>query len=68
MNNNKGKIALITGATGGTFEVAKRLGNDGCLIYLSGIDNEAGVEGLKNLQKAVFMQNEYYHFDVTNEE
>ena len=65
--NNKGKIALITGATGGIgFEVAKRLGNDGFTVILNGIDNEAGIERVKELKKNG-IQAEYYHFDVTNE-
>ncbi|WP_445748519.1 SDR family NAD(P)-dependent oxidoreductase [Polaribacter sp.] len=65
--NNKGKIALITGATGGIgFEVAKRLGNDGFTVILNGIDNEAGIERVKEL-KNKGIQAEYYHFDVTNE-
>lgn len=67
MNNNKGKIALITGATGGIgFEVAKRLGNDGYTVILNGIDNEAGVERIKELSQSG-IDAEYYHFDVTNE-
>lgn len=65
--NNKGKIALITGATGGIgFEVAKRLGNDGFTVILNGIENEAGIERVKELKKNG-IQAEYYHFDVTNE-
>ena len=65
--NNKGKIALITGATSGIgFEVAKRLGNDGFTVILNGIDNEAGIERVKELKKNG-IQAEYYHFDVTNE-
>tara|TARA_R110001592_G_scaffold58078_3_gene176347 strand:+ start:8027 stop:8791 length:765 start_codon:yes stop_codon:yes gene_type:complete len=67
MNNNKGKIALITGATGGIgFEVAKRLGSDGYTVILNGIDNEAGVERIKELTESG-IDAEYYHFDVTNE-
>ena len=35
MNKNKGKIAIVTGATGGIgFEVAKRLGHDGYTVLL----------------------------------
>ena len=65
--NNKGKIALITGATSGIgFEVAKRLGNDGFTVILNGIENEAGIERVKELKKNG-IQAEYYHFDVTNE-
>ena len=38
MSINKGKIAIVTGATGGIgFEVAKRLGKDGFTIILNGI-------------------------------
>lgn len=44
------KVAVITGATGGIgFEVAKRLGQDGYIVVLNGIDDEAGAERLKEL-------------------
>ncbi|MBQ4913657.1 SDR family oxidoreductase [Maribacter sp. MMG018] len=62
------KVAVITGATGGIgFEVAKRLGQDGYIVILNGIDDEAGAERLKELS-AEGITAEYYGFDVTNEE
>jgi len=43
MSINKGKIAIVTGATGGIgFEVAKRLGKDGFTVIINGIFHEDG--------------------------
>ena len=68
MSNSKGKIAIITGATGGIgFEVAKRLGKDGYTVILNGIEDDAGAERVKELA-AAGITSEYYGFDVTNEE
>ena len=67
MSKNNGKVAIITGATGGIgFEVAKRLGQDGYTVVLNGIDDEAGVKRIKELQSAGITA-EYYGFDVTKE-
>jgi len=64
----KGKIAVITGATGGIgFEVAKRLGKDGCTVVLNGIEDEKGAERVKELTDQGITA-EYYGFDVTSEE
>ena len=64
----KGKVAVITGATGGIgFEVAKRLGKDGCTVILNGIEDEAGAKRVEELV-AEGITAEYYGFDVTNEE
>lgn len=64
----KGKIAIVTGATGGIgFAVAKRLGSDGYTVILNGIEDEKGAERVKELT-AQGITAEYYGFDVTNEE
>ncbi|MGB2684916.1 MAG: SDR family NAD(P)-dependent oxidoreductase, partial [Olleya sp.] len=65
MSNTNGKVAIVTGATGGIgFEVAKRLGKDGYTVILNGIDDAAGAEKLKELV-GLGITAEYYGFDVT---
>ncbi|MDH7448071.1 SDR family NAD(P)-dependent oxidoreductase [Aquimarina sp. 2201CG14-23] len=67
MNLNK-KVAVVTGATGGIgFEVAKRLGNDGYIVLLNGIEDDKGAERVAELT-AQGITAEYYGFDVTSEE
>jgi meso-butanediol dehydrogenase / (S,S)-butanediol dehydrogenase / diacetyl reductase len=64
----KGKVAIITGATGGIgFAVAKRLGKDGYTVVLNGIEDEIGAERVKELA-AEGITAEYWGFDVTNDE
>jgi NAD(P)-dependent dehydrogenase (short-subunit alcohol dehydrogenase family) len=66
--NLQGKIAIVTGATGGIgFEVAKQLGKNGATVILNGIDDASGAEKLKTLTD-LGVTAEYYGFDVTNEE
>ena len=68
MSTNKGKIAVITGATGGIgFQVAKRLGQDGFTVVLNGIEDSAGAERVAELG-ALGIACEYVGFDVTNED
>lgn len=67
MSNVKGKVAIITGATGGIgFEVAKRLGTDGYTVVFNGRNNEAGAKRLAELS-AAGISAEFYGFDVTDE-
>lgn len=66
--NLNGKIALVTGATGGIgFEVSKQLGKNGCTVILNGIDEASGASRLKELTD-LGVTAEYYGFDVTNED
>lgn len=68
MSNLKGKVAVVTGATGGIgFQVAKRLGKDGYTVVLNGIEDEAGAKRVEEL-KAEGITAEYYGFDVTKDE
>jgi NAD(P)-dependent dehydrogenase (short-subunit alcohol dehydrogenase family) len=67
MSKLNGKVAVVTGATGGIgFEVAKRLGKDGFTVILNGIDDKAGAEKLAELT-ASGVTAEYRGFDVTDE-
>ncbi|WP_283637053.1 SDR family NAD(P)-dependent oxidoreductase [Aquaticitalea lipolytica] len=67
MSDLNKKVAVITGATGGIgFEVAKRLGKDGYTVVLNGIEDQAGAERVKELEK-LGIDAEYYGFDVTDE-
>ena len=66
--SSNGKVAVVTGATGGIgFAVAKRLGEDGYTVILNGIEDSKGAERIKELT-AQGITAEYYGFDVTSEE
>ena len=68
MNSSNGRIAVVTGATGGIgFQVAKRLGKDGFTVIVNGIDDEGGAKRIEELT-AEGIKAEYCGFDVTNEE
>lgn len=68
MNNLNGKVAIVTGATGGIgFEVAKRLGQDGYTVILNGIEDEQGAKRVEELT-AEGIRAEYRGFDVTKED
>jgi len=67
MSINKGKVAIVTGATGGIgFEVARRLGKDGFTVALNGIHDEEWAKRVAEL-KSEGINAEYYGFDVTDE-
>jgi len=64
---SQGKIAIVTGATGGIgFEVAKRLGQDGYTVVINGRNDEAGAKRVAELV-AEGITAEYCGFDVTDE-
>ncbi len=68
MSSLERKIAVITGATGGIgFQVAKRLGKDGYIVILNGIQDDEGAKRVKELA-AEGITAEYYGFDVTDEQ
>ncbi|MDW3192792.1 MAG: SDR family NAD(P)-dependent oxidoreductase [Cytophagales bacterium] len=68
MEKSNNKVAIVTGATGGIgFKVACRLGKDGFIVILNGIEDEAGSQRVKELE-AEGITAEYYGFDVTKEE
>ena len=67
MSKAQGKVAVVTGATGGIgFEVAKRLGKDGYTVILNGIEDAAGAKRVAELE-AEGITAEYHGFDVTDE-
>lgn len=49
--SNTGKVAIVTGATGGIgFAVCQRLGKDGYIFILNGIEEGAGAEKVAQLE------------------
>lgn len=68
MSTSNGKVAIVTGATGGIgFAVAKRLGLDGFTVCINGINHDEGAQRVAEL-KAEGIDAEYYGFDVTQED
>ncbi len=66
--SSKGKVAVVTGATGGIgFEVSRRLGNEGYTVVLNGVEEDKGAMRVKELT-AEGITAEYRGFDVTKEE
>lgn len=66
MSNSK--VAIVTGATAGIgLAVAKRLGKDGFIVAINGIDAEAGAQRVAELT-AEGITAEFYQFDVTQED
>ena len=62
------KVCLITGGTGGIGRAtALYLAREGYEIALNGIDDEASISIMKELND-MGAKAKYYHFDVTNEE
>ncbi len=67
MSTSNGKVAIVTGATGGIgLEVAKRLGKDGFTVVVNGINHEEGAQRVAELV-AAGIDAEYCGFDVTDE-
>jgi len=65
--SSNGKIAIVTGATGGIgLEAAKRLGKDGFTVMINGRDDAKGAAALSALTDAGATA-EYVGFDVTDE-
>ena len=68
MIKSNGKVALITGATGGIgFDIAKRLGKDGYTLVINGMNEAKGAEKLAELI-ALGYSAEFAQFDVTDED